>query len=233
MSVQPTFPPLLQGEATEGDPFEQAQAMAVLGCDAGTVVYNVQADALRAAFVLTPEQPLEQAIAMLPLCEVGLQNALGALAPPEVAVNFTWQGGILVNGASCGSFRAVSASNDPKETPEWLIIGVQLPLLMTGEAPGHTPDITALYNEGCADVDATLLLESWARHCLNWIHRWESDGTASLHAEWMGLVTGVGDNVVMGDFEGTFLGVDEHFGMLIRDGSSTHLVPMTKLVEQS
>ena len=102
---EPTFPPLLSGLAASGDPFDAAIAQAALGCDAGLVIYNLAADALRAAIVFAPEVPLDDAIAMLPACGIGFQNALGALAPPEVAVHLHWHGGIRVNGATCGRCR--------------------------------------------------------------------------------------------------------------------------------
>lgn len=229
----PTFPPLMQGEATGDDPFARAQARAALGCDGGTVLYNLQADALRAAVVFAPELPLEQAIVMLPLCGVGFQNALGALAPPEVAVTLSWDGGLLVNGAGCGYLSVASSTGEPDAVPDWLVVGLHVPLLMTSDAPGDTPEITALYNEGCAEVSSVALLESWARHCLAWIHRWEDDGTAPLHAEWLGLAVGVGEAVERAGHKGTFLGVDEHFGMLIRDAKTTHLVPLSSLVGQT
>ncbi|MGI9369741.1 MAG: biotin/lipoate--protein ligase family protein, partial [Ruegeria sp.] len=54
---QPVFPPLLQGTSVQGgeDPFDRLQAMAVLGCDAGTVTHNIQADRIRVAIVFAPE----------------------------------------------------------------------------------------------------------------------------------------------------------------------------------
>ncbi len=226
----PVFPPLLAGHPVQGgeDPFDRAQAMAALGCDSGTVVYSIQADLLRAAIVFAPEVPLSDAMAMLPLCAVGFQNALGALAPPEVAVHLGWEGAICVNGARCGRLRVAASTSDPGEVPDWLIVGWELVLLQTAEAPGHTPDITALYDEGCADVSPVQLIESWSRHMLTWLNRWQEDGNAPLHAEWMGLLRGVGEPLAD---HGVFLGTDERFGMLIRDGSDTHLRPLTQLLE--
>lgn len=227
---QPVFPPLLTGHPVQGgeDPFERAQAMAALGCDAGAVVYNIQADYLRVAIVFAPEVPLRDAMAMLPLCAVGFQNALGALAPPEVAVHLEWDGVICVNGAKCGVFRVSASGENAEEEPDWLIVGWELALMQTSTAPGETPDVTALYDEGCAEVSATQLVESWSRHMLTWLNRWQEDGNAPLHAEWMGLLRGVGEPRVDG---GVFLGADERFGMLIRDGVNTRLRPLTELLE--
>ena len=66
----PVFPPLFAGQAVEGrtDPFAKACALAALGCDGGTVVYNIAADRLAATIVFAPEVVLEDAMAMLPAC---------------------------------------------------------------------------------------------------------------------------------------------------------------------
>ncbi|WP_170608244.1 biotin/lipoate--protein ligase family protein [Ruegeria arenilitoris] len=229
---QPVFPPLLTGHSVSGgeNPFERAQAMSALGCDAGTVVYNIQANRLRVAIVFAPEVPLQDAMAMLPLCAVGFQNALGALAPPEVAVHLGWDGPIFVNGAKCGTFHAAASSSDPDTIPDWIVIGWELALLQTSGDPGETPDITALYDEGCADVSPEQLVESWSRHMLTWLNRWQEEGNASLHSEWMGLIRDVGEPI--GE-QGVFLGTDERFGMLIRKGSDTQLRPLTQLLENA
>lgn len=229
---QPVFPPLLTGHPVKGgeEPFERAQAKAALGCDAGSVVYNIQADRLRVAIVFAPEVPLQDAMAMLPLCAVGFQNALGALAPPEVAVHLGWDGLICVNGAKCGQFYVAASTKDVDETPDWMVVGWELALIQTSDAPGATPDITALYDEGCADVSPPQLVESWSRHMLTWLNRWQDEGNAPLHREWMGLLRGVGEP--LGE-HGVFVGADERFGMLIRDGDQTHLRPLTELLENT
>jgi biotin-(acetyl-CoA carboxylase) ligase len=231
LAEAPAFPPLMRGESVTQDPFEAAQARAALGCDAGTVVHNLQVDRLRAAIVFAPDVALEDAMAMLPLCGVAFQNAMGALAPPEVAVHLEWSGAIRVNGAGCGRLRASASGEDPGAVPDWLVIGLDLPILMTAIDPGDTPDVTALHEEGCADVAPLALLESWARHVLNWIHRWEETGNAPLHTDWMALAHGVGEDIVIADRAGTYLGVDERFGMLLRDSATTHLVPLSMVLE--
>ncbi len=232
MSEPPTFPPLLSGVAVSGpvDPFQKACALAALGCDGGTLVHNVQADRLRAALVFAPEVALADAMAMLVVCAVGFQNALGALAPPEVAVHLTWDGAIRVNGAGCGALRVAASGAAPEQVPDWLVVGLEVPVMQTGAEPGLTPDVTALYDEGCAEVEPGPLLEAWARHTLAWISRWGEDGNAPLHDEWIGLVQGIGEPVSMAGHSGTFLGVDDRFGMLIRDAETTHLVPLIHLL---
>lgn len=231
----PQFPPLFAGLRVAGgaDPFVKACAEALKGCDAGLVTYDLGDRALRAAIVFTPEAPLADAMTILPVCGVGFQNALGALAPPEVAVHLGWDGGIRVNGAHCGRFRVASATDDPATVPDWLIVGLDLQLWPESDDPGETPDQTALYAEGCADVQADALLEAWVRHTLVGINRWEDDGAAAVHTDWRALAHGIGDEATMAGHSGTFLGVDERFGMLLRDTETTHLIPLTHLLEDA
>lgn len=231
----PSFPPLLSGQAVEGqvDPFDKACALAALGCDGGLIVHNVSANELRAAIVFAPEVPLQDAMTMIPVCGIGFQNALGALAPPEVAVHLNWDGGIRVNGAGCGTLSAAASTTDPDAVPDWLVIGLQIPLWPLSDDPGENPDQTALYAEGCVDVDANQLLESWGKHTLVWINRWMDDGVKPIHSEWLGLAFGVGEDIEIDGKSGTYLGVDERFGMLLRGPNETALIPLTTVLRTS
>lgn len=233
--TEPTFPPLMQGQPVGAgiDPFTKAQALAALGCDAGTVIYRLDHDVLRAAIVFAPDVVLSEAMVMLPLCAVGLQNALGALAPPEVAVHLEWDGPLRINGARCGGFEIAASGTDPSSVPDWLVVGLTLPLWPTREETGETPDETALYAEGCAEVDAITLLESWTRHTLAHINRWSDEGVEPLHRDWRGLAWNIGEDISLHGFTGTFLGVDEAFGMLLRTDQDTKLLPLTDLLEES
>ena len=228
-----TFPPLFSGQQVTGaiDPFDKACVEAVKGCDAGLVVYNLGANTLTGAIVFAPDVPLVEAMAMLPVCGVGFQNALGALAPPEVGVHLDWDGGLRINGASCGRLRIAASDTDAEAEPLWLVVGLELPLWPESDDPGVTPDVTTLYAEGCAEVNARELLESWVKHTLVGINTWSEDGASALHKEWRGLAHGMGEDIEMDGKSGTYLGVDEHFGLLIRDADTTHLVPLTHLLE--
>lgn len=230
-AVDVTFPPLMWGEEAPDNAFDHAVMRATLGCDAGLISYKLGASEMEAALVFAPEVPLRQAMSMLPLCGVGFQNALGALAPPEVAVHLDWWGRIRVNGARCGGFRVMASGTDPDAVPDWLVVGFTMPLVPPSDDTGLTPDETALFAEGCAEVSPPTLLEAWARHSLNWLNRWENEGATSLHSEWRGLAYGMGEEVENQSLTGTFLGVDEEFGMLLRDETTTHLIPLTSLQE--
>ena len=231
----PSFPPLFQGMAVEGqtDPFVKACLEAVRGCDSGLVVYNLGADLLSAAMVFSPDVSLGQAMVMLPLSGVGFQNALGALAPPEVAVHLDWDGGLRINGASCGRLRIAASGTDPKADVDWLVVGLELPLWPESDDPGEFPERTTLYAEGCADVQADTLLEAWVRHTLVGINRWSDEGVEPLHKDWRGLARGIGEETTINGRTGTFLGVDENFGMLLRHQDTTDLIPLTQVLENN
>lgn len=239
MNPELTFPPLFQGEALSGaaDPFAKACTQAMLGCESGTVIYSITPDVLKAAIVFAPEAPLVEALPVLIACEVGFQNALGALAPPEVSVHFRWDGEVLVNNARCGRMRVASGEVAKGEELDWIVVGLELPLLPPDpETPGLTPDQTCLFEEGCADLDPGHLLEAWTRHTLVWINRWADEGLRPLSAEWRPLVDKMGDEVefTVKDtaYSGTFMGIDENFGMLLRQGEDTRLLPLSLLLEQ-
>ena len=148
-----------------------------------------------------------------------------------LVVHLTWDGLILINGARCGRLRVAASHQKPGAVAEWLVVGLELPLWPASDNPGETPNDTALYAEGCADVDAVHLLESWVRHSLVWINRWQDEGASPLHTEWRGLAHGVGETTKQNDQNGKFLGTDERFGMLLRSAETTHLIPLSTLLE--
>lgn len=226
------FPPLLWGEPASGDALPHATRRAVLGCDAGLVTYLLGPLDVQAALVFAPELPLRTSMAMLPLCGVSFQKALGALAPPEVAVHLEWNGSIRVNGASCGTLCVTAPLTDPDAVPDWMVVGWTVPLLPAPDAPTTRRDQTVLYEEGCTDVSNAALVESWARHTQCLITRWEDAGAQAIHTEWRRLVYGIGEHTRQSGLSGTFLGVDEHFGMFLRDNDTTHHIPLTYVLNR-
>lgn len=227
----PTFPPLLRGEeCVPGlDPFTKAVASAALGTDPGLICWARDPARLRAALVLAPEAPLERAAGIAFAVALGLGDALGALAPPEVAVHYVWPFGVKVNGADCGTMRAAASTADPRAEPDWLVVGVDIPFLPDSQTdPGADPTRTCLAEEGCIEVTPLSLLESWSRHSLVWINRWLDEGFAPVHAAWRGRAWGLGEELPGG---GVFVGLDEHGGQLVKTPRSTELRPLTAMLE--
>lgn len=239
MNLVPRFPPLLTGLATgPANPFVVACDQARRGVDAGLLAWSVGSERLRAALVLAPETPLEEAMAGFVACAVGIQNALGVTTPAETAVHLQWGGGIRVNGGHCGSLHLTASTRDPHKVPDWMVIGLDLTLELPADfEPGQTPDWTALYAEGCGEVDPVELIEAWARHTLVWINEIETpEGRASLHREIEGLLWQKGEQTTLragaNVMTGTFLGMDENFGALIKMGDGdTRLMPLSATIE--
>ncbi|VAW03107.1 Biotin--protein ligase [hydrothermal vent metagenome] len=234
------FPPLFEEMPVSAEtcPFTKACSMAVLGCDSGTLVHCITEDHLRAAIVFAPEMPLARAMAVYAACGTGFQNAFGALAPPEITLDLTWGGDILVNGAKSGRLRVAASTDDPKVEPDWLVVGIEVQLMpRDADDPGLTPDQTCLYEEGCAEMSPVDLLEGWARHTLVWINGLIDGNIAPLHSEWRGFLYGIGEDVersgARGKLRGKFMGLDEDFGMLIRAGEETTLIPLSDLLKEN
>lgn len=224
------LPPLFDGRPAS-DPYREARRRAATGADAGLLLHD-GGDAARAALVLIPEVPLAEAAAMLPAGQLGLHDALGAVGPPELPLHLEWEGHLRVNGARCGHVSLAADTEEPGAVPNWLVLAIDVPFRWAETDPGTRPDTTVLHEEGCGDLSPAMLTEAWARHVLHWINRWEEDGAAPLHAEWERLSHEKGRTLTLRGRTGTFLGIDERMGALIR-GSDTALIPLTELVEAS
>ena len=223
--AEPSFPPLLTGEAcAPGQAFVKAQSAAALGTDAGLVVWADRADALEAAVVLAPEHPLGRAIGVVFAFANAMGDAIGALGPPEVAVHCVWPGGLKLNGADFGRLTAAASTHAPEAVPDWLVVGAEVRYLPDGSGP----ESTCLAEEGCEDVTPPRLLESWARHSLVWINTFEDEGLQPLHTAWCGRAWEMGEPLP--DGSGIFTGLDERGGMLIRTPVTTRLRPLTEML---
>ncbi len=229
----PRFPPLYRGEAVPArtDPLDKALAGVALGVEPGRLIWSQDVTVARAAVVLAPEMPLARAMGAVLAAELGLADAIGALAPPEVAVHFRWPDRLTVNAAACGTVRAAASTRDPDTEPDWLIVDIAVPMLPTATDPGARPDQTTLADEGCVDITAPILIESWSKHMLVWINTFIEDGMAPVHRAWNAKCDVLGEAVTY-PRPGTFLGLDELGGMLLRDGEDrTDLIPLTRMLE--
>ena len=225
------FPPLLTGVAVPGDPFLAALESVATEVEPGTVFFGADPDRMQAAIVLAPEEPLGSALRVSFAVTLGLNDALGALAPPEVAVHLVWPDRIKVNGALCGRIAAKASTEDAAAEPDWLVVGVEVPLRDAGrDEPGRIARQTTLYEEGCGDITAPDLIEAWGRHMMNWLHIFLTEGFEPLHREWRGKADGLGETI---DYPnaGEFLGLDELGGMILKAGDGTRILPLTAMLE--
>ena len=108
--AEPQLPPLLTAVKVPSGQNVMAKALASgATAEVGTVFYGEDTDVTDIALVLGPEVPLRKAGQMLYAMMIGVGDAIGALAPPEVIVAYQLPGYVLLNrgraGASVGRVR--------------------------------------------------------------------------------------------------------------------------------
>ena len=129
---------------------------------------------------------------MLPICGIGFQNALGALAPPEVAVHLLWSGGVLINGARCGKLRVSANHQDPTKVPDWLCVGLELDLWPASENMGK---LQTKQHYTLRDVQRLTLqpARSLGAPYFELVDQMGSRWCKKVHNEWRGLAHGIGE----------------------------------------
>ena len=165
------------------DPCKVAAGAARDGAADGTLFWSRRTDRADCAVVLEPDRPLGTARLVSYIAMLGMGDALGALVPPVVSVNFGWPDRILVNGAIAGGIRMTASDG----VSAWLVVGVTVQLAgdPDDDSPGLERHRTSLYEEGCDQVEAPELVERFARYFLNWVNRWQDDGFAPVKAAWL------------------------------------------------
>lgn len=187
----PQLPPLLSLKplAPGEDPFASATgALKAETGEAGDFYWSQRLDRIEVAVVLEPDTAVAESLMMLPLAMVAFGDALGAIGPPVLAVHFRWPDAVDVNGGFVGGFRlAMAEVARDEDIPEWLVIGFSIAVQMdlADDAPGRKVNETTLYDEGCGDITVDQLTESFARHFLTWMHRWEEEGFEPIRLAWL------------------------------------------------
>lgn len=169
----------------EGDLFEAARREALAGAEPGCLFHQRHAEELRFALLLAPERSLRDSLAVVYPLQLALADALGATLPPQVAVHLRWPDRLLLNGALFARLHLLAPAPALDEIPAWLLAGFDLRLAGAPEGEGATLK-TSLEAENLSATAPSALLESFARHFLTWLHRWEQDGTAALGPHYFG-----------------------------------------------
>lgn len=225
------LPPILAGRAAPSadDAHRTAIRQASLGqSGAGDLWWSADQAKVAFSIVLEPSVGRARCYEMLPLVMVAFAEALGALSPPEVAVQHRWPATILVNGADAGRARlALAADDGPDGLPRWSAVGLEIALALPveGPEPGFDLQRTTLAEEGCGAITGRELIEVTARHFLAWLDAWEQEGFAPVHRQWTfawadnarDLRVAAGD----GTIRGQALGIDEHGGLLLKTAGGT------------
>ena len=176
----PLLPPILTPIPVVKDVDVFAKAIAVAGkSETGTVLYSENPEYVEVAIILSPEVPKIKCNQMLYILMVAAGDAIGALAPPEVAVTYAFPGFIFLNRGEAGFVKIeVAPSTDDKSIPDWMVVGLKLRLNNNIEISEHeiNADITSLADEGGGYVSRTRAIESLSRHFLAWVSQWEDEG---------------------------------------------------------
>jgi biotin-(acetyl-CoA carboxylase) ligase len=221
MKHAPTFPPLLKGHRIpkERDTVKTACAMiAKQSIGAGDIVWSEDNHRLRFALVLEPEVERNKCCEMLYLVMVAFGDAAGAISPPEIAITYRWPGLVLVNEAVVGHVDLRLPESAAEAIPDWMVASVDIAIRPERlEAnPGHTPEKTTMWDEGCGEITRTELLESVSRHIVNWIHTWTEDGFKPVHQQWTGRISEKAA-IMDGLAKGEFVGLDDNGNALVRE----------------
>ncbi len=219
----PLLPPAyrLVQLVTDDAPIDAACASAGTGRD-GDFFWSDRADRLDCAILLHPELPAGRASLVAHTAMVGLGDAIGALAPPAVAVEFGWPDRLYVNGAIAGGIRLATAETaDANAVPDWQVLGITVAIHgdRADPSPGLRSEETTLFDEGAVDITAVSLTESLSRHLLAWVHRWHEDGFAPISESWLGRAVGYRQDIAwdlpVGAVSGRFIGLDDEGGLLL------------------
>jgi biotin-(acetyl-CoA carboxylase) ligase len=160
-----------------GDAFAHA-AMLAPQRGAGTLVYVGRFDLAEFAVVLEPAEPLVRARRVFYAGMGALADAIAAAAPPETAIHIKWPDALYVNWGLVGGGRlAWPKKTDEAKVPDWLVFGATIRTAWTKHIdPGLTPELTALDEEGFAEVTSKQIVEGFARNFMQALDVWQESG---------------------------------------------------------
>jgi BirA family biotin operon repressor/biotin-[acetyl-CoA-carboxylase] ligase len=229
LSLPPTFR-AVKADAVQGA-LKVATRLAVDGADPGTFVWAQREDAADCAIVLAPSEPLQTSLLVAYVTMVAVGDTLGALIPPVIPVGFGWPDRIVVNGAPAGGIRITAAKTESDgDVPDWMIASVTLGFKASAAQadPGRETHRTVLELEGCGELTVHEFLESYARHFLYWMNRWQDDGFTPVKLAWLERAAGYGDRNQGMETAGPWssrklLWMDETGGVqFVEDGKEKH-----------
>ena len=220
MTTELNLPPLYQAVVlTEPDADARAHAarLAAAGGEAGLFVWRPAADRIECAVVLRPEEDVGQVMPVVLVAALALLDAVGTAGPPAVASDLVWPAGLRINDGLVGG---IALDLGPGDSPGWAVVTAML--RKTGEPGvegGERPDVTALHDEGFADMADRDLIEAFARHFLVWMDRWQEQGLAPIARQWLHRARANGADMVLiiGDalIAGSILDLDDSGGLVL------------------
>jgi len=223
MTQRLRIPPIyrLVALASDADLDAKARDMAARGAEDGTLLWSDREDRFETAVILHPDDVLNEAALVAYAGMLGLVDGLGAVAPPLLQITFTWPAGINVNGTGIGHVRlALPADARSGAIPDWLVLFLAVNIATEDrEAAMVDLGVTYLAEEGCPDITSGEMLESFARHFLKWVNRWQDDGFDAVRSVWRHYGPDDGDSIELdlaGErITGSFGGIGDDGALLL------------------
>ena len=222
------LPPLYRLITVEAgaDTAAEARRMAASGAGPATVICAAREDRLDCAVILHPDLPAAEARLAIYLLALGVGDALGAVVPAGIDVTYRWPNVIEANiGAVARVAIDLPEAAADGDVAGWMVARATVVIgALPGEGLRQGFPETSLHDEGCVEVTTAGLLESFARHLLVWVNRWQDDGFGPIRAMWLRHAPGHGETVTIDaggeQYTGVFDGIDDDGALVLkRDGT--------------
>ena len=232
----PLLPPILTPIPVVNGIDVFAKAIAVAGkSETGTVLYSENPEYVEVAIILSPEIPKIKCNQMLYIMMVASGDAIGALAPPEVAVTYAFPGFIFLNRGEAGLVKVeIAPSNDDQSIPDWMVVGLKLRLNNNIEINENAinADVTSLADEGGGYVSRTRAIESLSRHFLAWVSQWEDEGFKPVTEVWNKRREETKVVTLKSGQEVSWVGLDENGLAIVKSNAQELFLSPIDIIEQ-
>jgi len=232
----PLLPPILTPIPVVNGIDVFAKAIAVAGkSETGTVLYSENPEYVEVAIILSPEIPKIKCNQMLYIMMVASGDAIGALAPPEVAVTYAFPGFIFLNRGEAGLVKVeIAPSNDDQSIPDWMVVGLKLRLNNNIEINENevNADVTSLADEGGGYVSRTRAIESLSRHFLAWVSQWEDEGFKPVTEVWNKRREETKVVTLKSGQEVSWVGLDENGLAIVKSNAQELFLSPIDIIEQ-
>ena len=232
----PLLPPILTPIPVVNGIDVFAKAIAVAGkSETGTVLYSENPEYVEVAIILSPEIPKIKCNQMLYIMMVASGDAIGALAPPEVAVTYAFPGFIFLNRGEAGLVKIeIAPSNDDQSIPDWMVVGLKLRLNNNIEINENeiNADVTSLADEGGGYVSRTRAIESLSRHFLAWVSQWEDEGFKPVTEVWNKRREETKVVTLKSGQEVSWVGLDENGLAIVKSNAQELFLSPIDIIEQ-
>ena len=232
----PLLPPILTPIPVVNGIDVFAKAIAVAGkSETGTVLYSENPEYVEVAIILSPEIPKIKCNQMLYIMMVASGDAIGALAPPEVAVTYAFPGFIFLNRGEAGLVKVeIAPSNDVQSITDCMVVGLKLRLNNNIEINENeiNADVTSLADEGGGYVSRTRAIESLSRHFLAWVSQWEDEGFKPVTEVWNKRREETKVVTLKSGQEVSWVGLDENGLAIVKSNAQEVFLSPIDIIEQ-